>query len=140
MRHTYCAPSLEATAAHLESYAARFAEDGFAPWTAVLSAEDRIVGWGGLNKDPSAPEWGTEVAYYIDRAYWGCGLATELVCESLTLAFGDLGLDLVGAFAKPENAASVRVLVKAGFERARFVPELAREEFRVTAESRLRAR
>jgi ribosomal-protein-alanine N-acetyltransferase len=91
MRHTYCAPSLEATAAHLESCAARFAEDGFAPWTAVLSAEDRIVGWGGLNKDPSAPEWGTEVAYYIDRAYWGRGLATELVCESLTHAFGDLG-------------------------------------------------
>jgi ribosomal-protein-alanine N-acetyltransferase len=91
MRHTYCAPSLEATAAHLESCAARFAEDGFAPWTAVLSAEDRIVGWGGLNNDPSASEWGTEVAYYVDRAYWGRGLATELVCESLTHAFGDLG-------------------------------------------------
>jgi hypothetical protein len=37
---------------------------------AVLSAEDRIVAWGGLNKDPIAPEWGTEVACYIDRAYW----------------------------------------------------------------------
>ena len=135
MRHTFCSPSLEATAAHLQSYAARFAEDGFAPWTALLASEERIVGWGGLNKDPSAPEWGVEVAYYIDRAYWGRGLATELVRESLTLAFGDLGLDQVGAFAKPENAASVRVLVKAGFERVRYVPELERDEFRVSAEN-----
>ncbi len=135
MKHTFCAPSLEATAAHLESYAARYAEDGFAPWTAVLTAEDLLVGWGGLNKDPNAPEWGVEVAYYIDRAYWGRGLATELVRESLTLAFADLGLDQVGAFAKPENAASVRVLVKAGFERVRFVSELERDEFRVSAEN-----
>jgi ribosomal-protein-alanine N-acetyltransferase len=65
-----------------------------------------------------------EVAYYIDRAYWGRGLATELVRESLTHAFGDLGLDQVGAFAKPENAASVRVLLKAGLTRVRFVTEL----------------
>ena len=101
----------------------------------MLAAEDRIIGWGGLNKDPNAPEWGVEVAYYIDRAYWGRGLATELVRESLTLAFGDLGLDQVGAFAKPENAASVRVLVKAGFKRVRFVSELERDEFRVSAEN-----
>ena len=134
MQHTHCSPSLEATAAHLESYAARFAEDGFAPWTAVLDAEDRIIGWGGLNKDPNAPEWGVEVAYYIDRAYWGRGLATELVRESLTHAFGDLGLDFVGAFAKPENAASVRVLLKAGFERVRFVPELERDEYRISSD------
>jgi ribosomal-protein-alanine N-acetyltransferase len=135
MRYTYCSPSLEATAAHLESYAARYAEDGFAPWTAVLAAENRVVGWGGLNKDPNEPEWGVEVAYYIDRAYWGRGLATELVRESLAYAFGELDLPEVGAFAKPENVASVRVLVKAGFARVRFVPELERDEFRVSAET-----
>jgi len=141
MRHTYCAPSLEATAAYIESYAARFAEDGFAPWTALLlepepcvakqrdAAQQRIVGWGGLNKDPSAPEWGTEVAYYIDRAYWSRGLATELVRESLTLAFGDIDLERVGAFTRPANVASARVLVKNGFERTRFVAELERDEY-----------
>jgi len=44
MRYTYCSPSREATATRLEEYAARFAEDGFAPWIAVLAAEDRVVG------------------------------------------------------------------------------------------------
>ena len=96
MRYTFCAPSREATAAHIVSYAARFAEDGFAPWTVVLEAEQRVVGWGGLNKDPSAPEWGVEVAYYLNPAYWGRGLATELVHESLVLAFDELGLEDVG--------------------------------------------
>ena len=136
MRFTYCSPSRSATAAHLESYAARFAEDGFAPWTAVLSAEDRVIGWGGLNKDPNAPHWGVEVAYYIDRRYWGRGLASELVRESLAHAFDDLGLPEVHAFAKPENVASLRVLERCGFERVRFVPELERDEYQISRDSR----
>jgi ribosomal-protein-alanine N-acetyltransferase len=134
MKHTFCSPSLEATAVRLEEYAARFAEDGFAPWTVILAAEDRIIGWGGLNKDPGEPEWGTEVAYYFDRAYWGRGLATELVRESLAHAFEDLELEYVGAFTKPDNVASARVLSKNGFERTRFVPELERDEYRISAE------
>jgi ribosomal-protein-alanine N-acetyltransferase len=131
MRYSSWAPSREATAAHLASYAARFAEDGFAPWTAVLASEERVIGWGGLNKDPAAPEWGTEVAYYFHPAYWGRGLATELVRESLAYAFDDLGLEEVGAFVRPANLASVRVLEKCGFTRVRFVPELERDEYRV---------
>ena len=53
MRFTYCSPSPEATAARLDDYAARFDEDGFAPRTVVFAAEERVIGWGGLNKDPS---------------------------------------------------------------------------------------
>ena len=135
MRFTYCSPSRPATAAHLESYTARFAEDGFAPWTVVLSAEDRVIGWGGLNKDPNEPHWGVEVAYYIDRHNWGRGLASELVRESLAYAFDDLGLPEIGAFAKPENIASLRVLVKTGFARVRFIPELERDEYRISRDS-----
>jgi RimJ/RimL family protein N-acetyltransferase len=135
MRYTYCSPSREATATRLEEYATRFAEDGFAPWTVVLAAEDRVVGWGGLNKDPGEPEWGPEVAYYFDRAYWGRGLGTELVRESLAYAFGDLDLPDVGAFTKPENLASIRLLLGSGFARVRFVPELEREEYRISIDS-----
>ena len=78
-----------------------------------------MVGWGGLNRDPKAPQWGVEVAYFFDPSYWGRGLASELVQESLSHAFRDLGLDRVGAFVRPENHASIRVLVKAGFGRVR---------------------
>jgi ribosomal-protein-alanine N-acetyltransferase len=136
MKHTNSSSSREQTEAHIARYAARFAEDGFSPWTAVLLDEDRVVGWGGLNKDPDEPEWGVEVAYYIDRAYWGRGLATELVRASLAYAFEDLRLEQVGAFARPENVASVRVLEKCGFERLRYVPELERDEYVISPERR----
>jgi RimJ/RimL family protein N-acetyltransferase len=133
MRFTYCSPSREATASFIESYAARFTEDGFAPWTAVLVAEQRVVGWGGLNRDPKAPHWGVEVTYFFDPSCWGRGLATELVQASLSHAFRDLGLSEVNAFVRPANDVSVRVLAKAGFARVRFVPELERDAFQISA-------
>jgi ribosomal-protein-alanine N-acetyltransferase len=134
MEFTISSDSREQTEAHIASHAARFAEDGFSPWVAVLLEEDRVVGWGGLCKDPEAPKWGVEVVYYFDRAYWGRGLATELVRAALELAFDDLGLEEVGAFARPENLASVRVLEKCGFRRLRYVPELERDEFGLTVD------
>jgi len=129
MRHTYVAPDRDATARRLAAYAARLSEDGFAPWTAILESEQRIVGWGGLNRDPSAPHWGPEVAYFIHPSYWGRGLATELVGASLVLAFGGLRLTEVAAFTRPENAASARVLRKAGFRLRGYVPELERNQY-----------
>ena len=133
MRFTYCSPDREATVEYVDAYAARFVEDGFAPWTIVFAADGRVVGWGGLNRDPKAPHWGIEVAYFIDPTYWGRGLATELVQDSLAHAFGDLGLPEVGAFVRPDNHASIRVLTKAGLARVECVPELQRDRFRISA-------
>jgi RimJ/RimL family protein N-acetyltransferase len=122
MRYTYIAPNPEATAEYLTRYAERFAHDGFAPWTAVLRGEERVVGWGGLNRDPRAPEWGVEVAYFFHSSCWGRGLATELVCASLAHA-AKLGLPEVVAFTRPANLASRAVLLKTGFRFLRHVPE-----------------
>ena len=132
MQYTYVAPDREATAAYLEAYDARFAEDGFAPWVAVLRDERRVIGWGGLNRDPKEPHWGVEVAYFIHRCHWGVGLASELVQASLALAFRDLGLPEVIAFTRPANHASSRVLAKAGFSFLRHVTELERDQYVVT--------
>jgi ribosomal-protein-alanine N-acetyltransferase len=135
MRFTYCASTRQDTARQLEAYAARFAEDGFAPWTVVCRADQRVVGWGGLNRDPKAPKWGTEVSYFFDPRYWGRGFATELVTASLQHAFRELGLSAVDAFTRPENRASARVLEKTGFSRLGYVPELARDRFRALSPS-----
>jgi RimJ/RimL family protein N-acetyltransferase len=125
MRFTYCAASRDDTARHLEAHAARFEEDGFAPWTVVRRADERIIGWGGLNRDPQAPHWGTEVAYFFHPSCWGSDT---------------LGLPEVGAFARPANRASARVLEKAGFSRVGYVMELERDRFRVTASEKSGAR
>jgi ribosomal-protein-alanine N-acetyltransferase len=129
MQYTFCAVDREATGQFLRSHADRFRKDGYAPWTALLAEDGRVVGWGGLGKDPAEPQWGAEVVYFLDPAVWGRGLATELVRAALDHAFDDLGLDEVGAFARPANAASRRVLEKCGFERFQFVPQLERDWF-----------
>ena len=128
MRYTYFAPSREATAEYVRSYADRFTQDGFAPWTAVLRSEERVVGWGGLSRDPKMPEWGIEVSYFIHPAYWRRGLASELVRASLEYA-ASLGISEVGAFTRPANLASRTVLLKAGFRYVRYVPELERDQY-----------
>lgn len=133
MRSTWCAPDREATARFVARHAARFAEDGYAPWTAVSRGDGRILGWGGLCRDPDAPYWGPEIAYFLHPACWGRGLATELVRAALALAFDACGLEHVSAFARPENRASTRVLAKAGFARVEWVPELARDRYALAA-------
>lgn len=132
MQYTYCAPDLAATRAFLKRYADRFVEDGYSPWTAVLAAEDRIVGWGGLNRDPEQPHWGPEVAYFIHPAYWGRGYATDIVEASLRLAFAEIGLDEVTAFTRPANLGSQRVIAKSHFEFVRYVEEIERNQYVIT--------
>ena len=129
MRHTYVAPDRDATARYLQAYAAHFSEDGFAPWTALAGSDLRVVGWGGLHKDPQAPHWGPEVSYFIHSACWGRGLATELVRAALQLAFETIGLAEVAAFTRPENEASQKVLTKSGFRLLHYVPELERDQY-----------
>ncbi len=53
----------------------------------------------------------------IGKPHWGQGYAPEALKGVLGLAFDGLGLERVGAAALKENAASARVLEKAGFAR-----------------------
>ena len=129
MRFTYVAPSLVECARRLRTHEALRAGNGFAPWVAILRGEDRVVGWGGLGVDPFDPGWGPEVSYFFHPAQWGRGLATELVRASVQEAFEALALPSLGAFARPDNAASIRVLEKCGFRLLRYEPALERNHY-----------
>ncbi|MDQ6694564.1 MAG: GNAT family N-acetyltransferase, partial [Chloroflexota bacterium] len=60
-----------------------------------------------------------EVAYLLDKPYWGQGLATEAARAALSYAFDTLQLDRIVAVTRPENKGSKHVLDKIGlkFER-----------------------
>jgi len=55
------------------------------------------------------------VGYWVSSAVVGGGVATAAVALTVDHAFGAAGLHRVEATVRPENAASVRVLTKAGF-------------------------
>lgn len=57
-----------------------------------------------------------ELGYYVVRRRWGAGICTEAVRQICRFAFENT--DVLRIFAEPfaENAASCRVLEKAGFQ------------------------
>jgi RimJ/RimL family protein N-acetyltransferase len=129
MRFTSWTESRAACETWLRRYESLRSTNGFAPWTIEYRAEQRVIGWGGLNIDPFDPGWGPEVSYFIHPAYEGRGFATELVRASLEHGFRDLALPKIGAFAMPQNQASIHVLEKCGFQFLRYEPALQRNHY-----------
>lgn len=130
MRHTHVDSTLRDCRRRIAAHERRRRKDGCAPWTIVVRATGDIIGWGGLYVDPFDPGWGVEVGYYFHPRAWGMGYATELANASVDIADHTLMLPEIGAFARPENKASRRVLEKAGFEIVRYVPEMERFLYR----------
>jgi len=134
MKFTFWSESRAVCESWLRRYADARRANGFAPWTIVHKLEDRVIGWGGLNIDPTAPVWGTEVSYFIHPAYQGQGFATEVVQCSLRHGFKDIGLRQIEAFTMPENQPSARVLEKCGFKFLRYEPTLDRNHYQARRE------
>lgn len=63
-----------------------------------------------------------ELGYWLAPAVWGRGYGTEMARAMLWSAFADLDMVAVRAAADPANAASNRLLEKAGFTLVRVDP------------------
>jgi RimJ/RimL family protein N-acetyltransferase len=75
-------------------------------------AGPQLVGACGLGRRPSGA---VEMGYWIARAYWGRGFATE-ACSALVEIARALGLARLEGSHFLDNPASARVLEKLGFE------------------------
>ncbi len=73
-----------------------------------------LVGDCGLNISADDPRL-AQIGYTIARPHWNRGLASEAVKALAEFAFASFGLHRITASADPRNAASCRVLEKAGF-------------------------
>ena len=94
----------------LQSIILHWDNHGFGRWAVFDKETSKFAGYGGLRSLMGTPE----VVYHFARAYWGRGLATELARASLRFGFEEHNFDSIVAIAKPENAASIRVMEKAG--------------------------
>lgn len=101
---------------------ARFASDGAGLWALCQHSDERPIGLAGFLwlGEPAAPE----LAYALRPDRWGVGLATEAVAAVIDHALGPLGWPAVDAATDPPNHASIRLLVRLGFER---LPSRARD-------------
>ncbi|MCU1264230.1 MAG: ydaF [Acidobacteria bacterium] len=85
---------------------------GFGRWAIIDKEAREFIGFGGLRSLLGTPE----VVYHLAKRYWGRGLATEIARASLRFGFEDRKFDRIVAVAKPDNAASIHVMEKAGMK------------------------
>lgn len=93
-----------------------YAQRGYGMYALAEAAGGTVVGFAGIVHPGGQAE--PEVKYAFRRSHWGIGLATEAVTGLLRHARDELGLSGLIATTHPENAASHRVLAKAGMVRA----------------------
>jgi [ribosomal protein S5]-alanine N-acetyltransferase len=129
MQYTRRLASLRECRRYIAAHECQRRRLGYGPWLVLEKLRHTVIGFGGLYDDPFDLGWGIEVTYHFAKTAWGNGYATELAKFSLQVAHKRLGFTEVRAFAHPDNAASLRVLEKTGFERQRFVPEMNRYLF-----------
>ncbi len=121
----------------IDVYYGRF---GFGLWATILKETGALIGRCGLIPWTAVPEPGggltiqhvmqrppepsgswveVELAYLLDKPYWGLGLATEAAQAMVGYAFDELHLPRLICLFDPENDASRRVAEKVGmtFER-----------------------
>jgi RimJ/RimL family protein N-acetyltransferase len=94
-------------------------ETGYGYWAAIERAGGAFVGWFHLRPHDDDLPHEPELGYRLRAASWGRGYATEGSRALIDRAFRELGAERVTATAMAVNAASRRVMEKAGLRYAR---------------------
>ena len=113
-----------------------FADRGFGQWAILARDGGDLIGFAGYRYFHQPPE--LQLLYGLAPAHWNRGLATETARAMIRWGFEQHGFDVIRASTDAPNAASIRVLEKAGmrFEKRVLVGgldtvyyRLAREDF-----------
>lgn len=105
--HPYTAASAQA---FLEIVAAQNPVTFFA-----IATPEEAMGGIGVTLSQDVHRLTAEVGYWLGEPYWGKGIMTETVVEFTGYSFDRFGLFRIYAEPYADNAASCRVLEKAGY-------------------------
>lgn len=86
---------------------------GYGMFAVQLKGQSLAIGFSGIVHPGNQQE--AEVKYAYLRPFWGQGIATEVLQEMLSYGAKRHGIASFMATTAPENIASHRVLMKAGF-------------------------
>lgn len=83
-------------------------------WATIYKQTGEFIGRCGLLPWTIDGRQEVEVAYLLDKQYWGQGLATEAAQAIVEYAFNQLGYSRIIVLVDRDNAASIRVATKIG--------------------------
>ncbi len=92
----------------------RWRERDFGLWALELKESGELIGNCGLQHLDKTAE--VEVAYTLDKPYWGCGYATEAAKAALRYGFTEAGIERIVAITDPLNVSSRHVMEKLGMK------------------------
>ena len=104
------------TVSDAESFiSAMLSSDRDTTYAWAITVDDTAVGSIGVFRKDNVHRLTAEMGYYVAEEYWGKGIVTKAVKLACQYVFDQT--DIVRIFAEPyaNNAASCRVLEKAGF-------------------------
>ena len=81
----------------------------------AICVDGAAIGGIGVKLHTDIERCSGEVGYWIGKSYWGRGIATAVLQAFTRFAMKEYGLTRIYAHAFAENAASIRVLQKAGY-------------------------
>ena len=82
----------------------------------AITVDEKVIGSIGVFRQGNIHRQTAEDGYYIAEEYWGKGIMTEAIIQTCKYVFDKS--DIIRIYAEPfaYNAASCRVLEKAGFQ------------------------
>jgi len=88
--------------------------EGYGFWAVIEKATGDFAGWFHFRPGQAAAPGEVELGYRLRKPAWGRGYATEGSRALIRRGFTEFGVQVVTAEAMPANAASRRVMEKAG--------------------------
>ncbi len=98
------------------------------PLNLAIAVNAEAVGGIGIIPGTDIHHRSAEIGYWLGEEFWGRGIATEAVKAASQWAFENYDLKRLWAGVFEHNAASARVLVKAGYQfEARLLQAVTKE-------------
>ena len=91
-------------------------------WAIVLKETNEVM--GGLRLAPNMAFNSAEIGFWLGRPYWRNGYILEAAKKVMEFAFDKMGINRLEAHAMQENLASIELLMKLGFSKEGYHPEL----------------
>ena len=100
----------------LDFISAMLSADANETFAFAITTEGKVIGSIGVFRQGNIHRRTADLGYYIAEAYWGKGMMTKAVRQICRYVFDNS--DILRIYAEPFafNAASCRVLEKAGFQ------------------------